>query len=905
MSFDKKVISVSGNDDTTTILTNNGEIYSAGMIDHKIQSSFQLQNLSSYLTSPIMDIVKTEKHTFILTQDGSVYEFNDKISEIYLTVSNNNDPVVSISAGKDHIIMLTKNNKVFGYGDNSKYQLVPSGECYYNHAIQLELNEYINITNVNCPDDCYVNNGLLINPNSSITPSQCNVECDVDCGTICSGMVQSLTSNYIATLPIQLINELGETIICHPIEIDISLLASSVSVSKDCSNNLTYTILGASNVYIPSTNIMYASNSGNSITCNLVTTNNTLIGNNQQILITGNTLVPNQCGKINITSNLSFDLESGKQIIYSDQTVTVVVNFSELSINLPLSGVLCVNCPPCNKPIPNPVIPQPKIVKVSAGGYSSVLVDDKNRIYTMGDISSVRQNKNLVNNCLNDLLENTYGTIKAPANQLCNTTCSNGKMDLSKINVELSLFPSVNITPEINATPQSSLNVCEFLNKLKDCNASNCNDICNACDNTIYIRNNRRLCMVLSSRKAVLKGLSYLKSINCNSSIDDLYLLLTSNNASCISNTVNINMSSDRVQIDQNEYFINGVSYPIDMFLILCDSSIRATLTGYDLMYINVEKSPQAIQFVSTAKCFNIVYSSPTYTSINSGCDYPQISVYSMIYGDVLPSVERNNYRSILGNYGFKHSYNYKNPITNKLYGTYLQGGDYIDMVIPNNNLMVSYDLPTVYNLNKRVQDIAITNQSLYVVVSTMISCPNEVYVLGNNCLGQLGLCNNFNTLCFKKINNCKTDSHIIKVFAGENAVAMITFNGFVYMAGILEGVINSTCLTYYDCACSIKPTKIILTKYNMIQLVSTQSVYGVGLNQLGQLGTGNTCKVCKCVLLDSTLRTCPKVCTTPYSQPKCHQPCSVPCSQPKCNTVITTPNIKQKEVRQKCKYFK
>ncbi len=929
MSFDKQVISISGNDDTTVILTNNGEIYSAGMVNHKVQPSFQLQTLTSYLTSPIIDVVQTQNNTFVLTQDGSVYEFNGTVKEIYLPSSNNNDPIVSISAGTNHIIMLSKNNLAYGFGDNSKYQLVPSGECYYNHAIQIELNEYINITNMNCPDDCYVNNGALINSSNVISPVSCNVECDTVCGTTCTGVIASLTGNATITVPvsISLPNSFQGPIVCQSFEMDVSAIPLTTTISKDCNNVVNYTIYySLSNVVIPPTNIMYAVESNNGFTCNTITTNTVVncsidpneqqIKNNTLMTISGNVVVPNQCGQIMIEANIQIPL-CGTILVYEDesQSITASAQFPNdpETLTVTISGVLCINCPPCNQPVQQPKVKQPNIVKIDAGGYNTVLVDDKNRIYTMGDISSVRQNKNLVNNCLSNLLANTYGTIKAPANQICQSNCSNGTMDLSKFNVELSLFPNVDVNQQYNTNPQPSINVCDFLTKLKDCNTNNCcTDICKSCDNTIYIRNNRTNCLILSSRKAVLKGLSYLKSINCNSTciIDDLATLLSSNKASCVSNTVSLDMSTDRIQIDQNEYFINGVSYPTDMFLILCNIvNPQAVRTGYDLMYIDVEKGPQAIQFITTATCFNIVYSSPTYSSPNSNCSYPQISVYSMIFGDVLPPVERNNYRSILANYGFRHSYNYKNPITNKLYGSYLQGGDYIDMVSVDNMLMVTYDVPTVYTLNKRILDISVSNNSLYVVASTMISCPNDVFVLGNNCLGQLGLCNNFNTLCFKKINNCKTDSQIVKVFAGENAVAVITFNGFVYMAGILDGVINSTCLTYYECGCKTKPTKIVLTKYNMIQLTTTKSVYGVGLNQLGQLGTGNTCKVCKCVLLDSTVRSCAKVCPNPYTIITCPcptpNPCPPPCPQPKCNQVVTTPNFRQKSVVSKCKYFK
>lgn len=696
--------SIASNASSSSMLTSAGELYQAGLVNNSVQPSYLNQQIEKYVSGKVVDVVQTECSTFVLTSEGRVYEYNPNESgcetplrEIFFPIDCSEDPVVSLSAGRKHIVMLTASKKAYGYGDNSKYQLVPAGECWYSHAVRIDLSSSIKIGD--CPTgDCpFVNNGVFTSPTEPVLPSDCE---------------------------------------------------------KD-------------------------------------------------------------------------------------------------------------------------KVHQPCVVKVSAGGDSTALADDKGRVFVLGDVSSVRDNSYISrNNKLYSLLSRTDGTVKFSANELqCgndvnnkNCVCPNrcvgtcNKLDLSKFEVELKL----------DSCPK--LNVCEFLKKLNESNEPRCDNTCEPCDNTIYVKYEDECDMpnlIIASRDAVSRALAYFNDPITGYQLNDLASYLSSGDKDKIANFIcNFDFCNGRIDFSNSGYSVNcGSDYDVSKFLVLkrngdCDK--------YNLVYVDVKTSPQAIQFVHEApNHFNVKYSVPAYkTPAHCRSDYPQVNVHSLVFGGVIPAVERNNYRAVLANHSFRHSIEFKNPINNKLLNTYVKGGDYICIEKYDSchlKLMATFDVPSVYCLNKRVLDLAVGDRSVY-VVATNVSCPNEVYVLGNNCFGQLGLCNNLSTLCMRKVNRCYFDCNVSRVFASSHAVAFLTSSGRVYVSGHLEGVVDCNCPKPLEC-CVDRVSKVSLNKNNLMVLTHDGNVHGVGSNQYGQLGT--SCKEVSCSKLNVVA--CPK-----------ENPCAVKCEKPK-----------------------
>lgn len=836
MSYEKKLkqfrvslASITSNNNSTCVLTDNGDIYSSGIINNELLTNFDNQNISSYVDSKIIDIVQGDENLYILTIEGSVYEYNYQckgMKEIYFPSEHDNDMVSHISAGKKHVIMLTKSNKAYGYGDNSSYQIVPMGEAYYKHVVQIDLNNYIKIDNCNTDCSNYIFDGTI---NIDETPP---IPKDNDC-CVCIGMASPLYGCVSQSVPINIGNI---TNVCAEVEFCIEYIPSTVQISGSCGNEILYTYTASStNIIVSNNTITYYNGS----TCDTVLIGGSIAVPTECIKITGTSSITSNCGKINISTELPIT------ILESTEIGSNVSILSNISFDIVLNGSVCYNCPPCIEE----KIKQPRILKISAGGCSSVLVDDKGKLYVLGDLLSVRNNEELFKNqCLDNLLSKTNGKIIFPASELnCNKTnkiskyCHDrdnncNKMDLSRFKVELSLFPEQSC---------SKLNVCDVMTKLKECSDVNCNSSCESCDNTVYIKLDMEgINIIISTRNAVSKALGYFNSTITSFQLDDLASYLSSSNASNIANFIeDFDFVNSGINFNYNGFSIDCGKYlEIDKFLVLGNPNPL----GYVLLYVDVESGPQIIKFINDAKFINIEYNVELYNSPLTETEYPQKIIHSLIYGDIIPSVERNNYRTILGNYGFKNITKYKNPINNYLIGTYIKGGDYVSISSSSNRLMATYDFPTMYCLNKRIIDLAVGNKSIYILTSSP-TCPNELYVVGNNCYGQLGLCNNINTLCIKKVNRCYFDCNVVKVYASSNNAGFLTSKGTAYTAGSIDNIISSNCpQKVYNCPTN-KIHDMTLSSYNILFLTNNNTIFGIGSNHYGQLGLGHVNKVSEC----------------------------------------------------------
>lgn len=852
--------SIASNASSSSMLTSAGELYQAGLVNNSVQPSYLNQQIEKYVSGKVVDVVQTECSTFVLTSEGRVYEYNHNESgcetplrEIFFPIDCSEDPVVSLSAGRKHIVMLTASKKAYGYGDNSKYQLVPAGECWYSHAVRIDLSSSVKIGD--CPTgDCpFVNDGVFTSPSHPDIP-------DESCGSVSIANATPLNGTYTASFPI-LID--GNITACTEITFLATAVPQGASVNA-CGSEMNYTVSQCVNsVVLDSSDICYVS--GNTVVNATIVS--TPLSTMTCFTITGSSC-NKPCSSISLCETQNVDVSLGTFNLNNNSTFTIINAPSSLPMHF--KGKLCVSESSC----PKPVVSQPCVVKVSAGGDSTALADDKGRVFVLGDVSSVRDNSYISrNNKLYSLLSKTDGTVKFSANELqCgndvnnkNCVCPNrcvgtcNKLDLSKFEVELKL----------DSCPK--LNVCDFLKKLNESNEPRCDNTCEPCDNTIYVKYQDECDMpnlIIASRDAVSRALGYFNNPITGYKLEDLASALESCDKNKIANFVcNFNFCSGRVDFSNSGYSVDcGSELDISKFLVLK----RNDRDKYNLVYVDVKTSPQAIQFVHEApNHFNVKYSVPAYkTPAHCRSDYPQVNVFSLVFGGVIPAVERNNYRAVLANHSFRHSIEFKNPINNKLLNTYVKGGDYICIEKYDSchvKLMSTFDVPSVYCLNKRVLDLAVGDRSVY-VVATNVSCPNEVYVLGNNCFGQLGLCNNLSTLCMRKVNRCYFDCNVSRVFASSHAVAFLTSSGRVYVSGHLEGVVDCNCPKPLEC-CVDRVSKVSLNKNNLMVLTHDGNVHGVGSNQYGQLGT--SCKEVSCSKLNVVA--CPK-----------ENPCAVKCEKPK-----------------------
>jgi hypothetical protein len=185
----------------------------------------------------------------------------------------------------------------------------------------------------------------------------------------------------------------------------------------------------------------------------------------------------------------------------------------------------------------------------------------------------------------------------------------------------------------------------------------------------------------------------------------------------------------------------------------------------------------------------------------------------------------------------------YKNPFDTKITNTYLKGGDRVKFVIGNpKNIRqaVTPDVPTVFRLNRRVLDVAVGNNSLTALVGGL-ACPNELFVIGNNCFGQLGLGTNESIVCWKQVNRCIFDCQVIKVWAGKNVTFYATQSHTIYGSGSWKNLVESNTPVVVKSICqSWKIKHLAIAQSHIVLLGFDGSIFGVGDNNLGELGLGH-----------------------------------------------------------------
>lgn len=861
-------IAVTTNDTTTSVVTNGGNVYQTGFIGNKIQHSFREIIANGNIVGKIIDAEAVEDSIYLLNEAGSVYQYiygvgdcGSVVREVFSPAACGGDKAVQIKTGRAHVLIKTQGNKVYGAGSNDQYQLVPQGQCKYDTAVEILITD-TNLHDNNC---CTSFVGTYNELEVPIIP-QCEKECNkISCvkKNLCDVLLGYLNISRATITPCDNRKDCHAGILGVPVYGDINYVGFLCVDSNGCaSGSLTYSI---TRIYIKCGCVIAKMTTNDCHGChvreynisstkeivifeadNCVAAKTDLCAFNNVTPITGTAQINGKCGACVI---VNIDLPKGLALPTAAfdkdcHTVTLDLRKCVSSLTVLCDGAFtglgnghCINldldfdvpldcCEPYQAPKPEVVLPQPCWANIYAGFNTSVLVDNCNRIYVLGSIHEIRSNKDLLKgSCLEELLNKTNASISFPADQLnCggnravrNNNCPCNKCkdrefktDLTKFGISLN-FPQ--------GDECKNMNVCDFLQSLKNCNeAQNCAPTCQPCDGYIYL-NIEGNCgcpcgapssapigsVTLFNKKSICK----LVSQGCP-------------DAACVSVDVNT-----IVEFDLNKYCIDATDVPLDKILKLD----FCTADGPNVnVYIDIDQ-PGGIKFTSEGKNCNVEFTVSATT---------QNHQFILNYGSILDPVELTNLKYALSLDAYYPCAKYKNPFDTKITNTYLRGGDRVRFVVGNpKNIRqaITADIPTVFRLNRRVIDVGVGANNLSILVGGL-ACPNEIFAIGNNCHGELGLGTNETVVCFKQLNRCQFDCQVNAIYSGRYVTFYVTQSYQIYAAGQYKCFVNSTSPAVVRQICqSWKIKYIAISANHLILLGSDGCIFGLGDNSMGELG--------------------------------------------------------------------
>ena len=161
----KTIVTTVTNQEISAALTDDGVVYITGFVAGIIKACFSPIGFG-LIQGNIIDIAAADFVLFFLTDQGFVYLY-DYYDTNTLTASQaiyepsicGNNPAIKIKTGRNHLLILTLHGRVWGFGDNSEYQLVPQGDCFYDHVVPISICD-TNTIDGTCKDD-YIFNGVL------------------------------------------------------------------------------------------------------------------------------------------------------------------------------------------------------------------------------------------------------------------------------------------------------------------------------------------------------------------------------------------------------------------------------------------------------------------------------------------------------------------------------------------------------------------------------------------------------------------------------------------------------------------------------------------------------------------------------------------------------------------------
>ena len=901
-------VAVSVNDSTTSVITDGGNLYQSGLIGCHVNNTFEERFSSENIVGKIVDVESVEDKVYLLNSTGSVFSYGNGKNgcesvtrEIYSPAACGGDKAAHISSGKSHVLILTENNKVWGAGNNEEYQLVPQGQCKYETAVEL----FITDTNLHDNDSCNSFTGLYNEMRCPVIPkyeNQCN---NISCikNTKCDILLGYINISSVVVSPPC---EVG--LFSVPVYGDITYVGFLCVDESDCvSGTLTWTITklyikcgcfvskfttidscgchvrefntsSTTEVSIYDANCVYSPNTDTCCTGN----RNPLVGTSQII---------GKCGEcVNVNIDLSTELllpavtgnSNCKTILLSlngcTTSLTALCDTELSSIgsdslsHLELDMDVQLDCCKQDHKPPNNILPQPCWSAIYAGYNISVLKDSCNRLYVLGSLHEIRSNKGLLQgSCLTELLNHTQASVSFPADQLnCtgNRSSKNDKCycdkcgdkvfetDLTKFGVHLN-FPAGN-----DRCDSESMNVCEFLDKLKKCNeATNCEPTCEPCDGYIHLN-------ISGSKDCDGKPVPNIGSFTIFNKKSICKLVSQGRpDIKCVATDL-----STLIEFDLKKFCIDTTDVPLDKIIKLefCNSGPNVNI------YINTD-IPGGIKFVDGDHESNVDF------PINASSKSHQ---FLLNFGSILDPVELTNLKYALSLDCYYPCSQFKNPFDTKITNTYLRGGDHVRFVTGNpKNIRqaVTPDIPTVFRLNRRIIDVAVGLNNMTILAGGL-SCPNEIFAIGNNCRGELGLGNNETITCFKKVNKCQFDCQVSNIFAGDHVTFYATQSHHIYATGYWKDFVNSNTPILVKSICqSWKIKQIAISNTHIVLLGSDGYIFGMGDNKLGELGLRHNEYVCKprpLVFFNKLNTQLANKLNFPLDR-SCNNPCSNPCINP------------------------
>lgn len=853
-------VAITSNDKTSAVVTSGGVVYQTGFISDDIRNSFHPINAMGNV-GQIVDAEAVDSGIYLRNTAGYVffYDYNtpDKtiVREVFSPVACGGDKATRIVAGSAHVLILTENKKVWGAGSNAYYQLVPQGKPKYDTAVQLLITD-LNLHNNDCPT---MFSGIYNELEAPIIPA-----CEVDqCRTACiKKNLCDVLLGYVNISDVTISGVCKTGILSVPIYGDLNYVGFLCVDGQGCvSGNVTYTITRMEikcGCFVGK--FTYADKCGCNVQqLNLSSTHGVLIYEgslchaantdlcaSSSAPLSGISQINGKCGDC-VVANIDIDFSFEFSVGFSEECHTLLLGVGECkrtTITALCEHTLCnideehavsteldfdvkLNCGEPLAPKPEVVLPQPCWANVFAGFNTSVLVDNCDRIYVLGSMYKIRSNKDLLQkSCLEELLSKTNASVTFPADQLncaknksCQNTCSpykeeEFKTDLNKFGIHLN-FPQGQMGCE-------SMNVCDFIQQLKQCNEStSCTQICEPCDAYIYLNINGDCgcecgapvskpigSVTLLNRKSVCKLVSQ----------------------GCLDQTIVSADVSTIVEYDLNKYCIDTRDVALDKVvkLTFCNEGPNVNV------YLDVDQ-PGGIRFTSSSDKCNVEF------AISASTDRNQ---FILNYGAIVDPNDLTNLKYALALDAYYPCPNYKNPFDTKIVNTYLKGGDHVKFTVSNPKnirLAITPDVPTVYRLNRRILDIGVGNNNLTALVGGL-SCPNELFAIGSNCHGELGIGSHETITSWRPLNKGQFDSAPVRIFSGSQVTMYATQSGKIYGTGQWKCFINSTIPLPIKSICESWGIRYIsISRTHMIMIGSDGFVFGLGDNRFGELGLCHT----------------------------------------------------------------
>ncbi|BCS83231.1 putative regulator of chromosome condensation [Cotonvirus japonicus] len=855
-------VAITANETTSSAVTSGGNVYQTGLIGGKIHYSFNEIITNENIVGRVIDAKATDDRLYLLNSGGSVFEYAYNsgtcvplVREVYSPAACGGDKAIKIEAGRAHILILTEANKIWGAGNNEQYQLVPQGQCRYDTAVEIIVTD-TNVHDNECPDTF---SGIYNELECPVIPVCEKDNHNISCvkKNLCDVLLGYINVSHVVIEPTCQSGTLS-----IPVYGDINYVGFLCVDKTGCATgSVTYTI---NRVYIKCGCFVGKFTHKDSCGCHVRELN---ISSTCQVLIfqsnpcpsantdlcaqggsppiTGTTQITGKCGSC-VIANVDVPCDLALPSVAFEaacKTIVLCLNDCKTSLAVLCDGALndyCVGSTTldldfdvpldCEAPKivrPEIELPQPCWAGIYAGFDISVLVDNCNRIYVFGSLHNIRSNKDLLRgSCLEELLNKTNASISFPADQLnCggnrsvrNDNCpcpkckdKEFKTDLNKFGIHLS-FPSGEDECSKN------MNVCDFLQSLKTCNESqSCDNTCEPCDGYIYLNVSGNCgcpCGAPASSPIGSVTLFNKKSI-CK---------LASQNCPDIAKiSVDVNTI---VEFDLNKYCIDSTDVALDKIVKLnfCNDGPNVNV------YIDIDQ-PGGIKFTSSGKKCNVEFTVSAST---------QNHQYILNFGSILDPVELTNLKYSLSLDCYYPCPKYKNPFDTKITNTYLKGGDRVKFVVSNpKNIRqaVTADIPTVFRLKRRIIDVGVGYNNLTVLVGGL-ACPNEIFALGNNCHGELGIGSNETVVSWRQLNRCIFDCQVNKVFSGKYVTFYVTQSNSVYSTGQWKCFVNSTSPQIVKSICQAwKITDIAISTNQILLLGSDGCIFGLGDNHLGELG--------------------------------------------------------------------